>query len=89
MSAKQHASRRQFLSIAAGTAAGVIGFPYVINSSVLGNDGTVAPSERITMGCIGVGWDERFVLTLETEEIIGDSTVTALLGRACRCPWHL
>lgn len=55
MSAKQHVSRRPLLSSAAGTAAGVIGFPYVIHSSVLGNEGTVSPSERLTMGCIGIG----------------------------------
>jgi predicted dehydrogenase len=34
---------------------GAAGFPYIIRSTVLGADGAVAPSERITMGCIGVG----------------------------------
>jgi predicted dehydrogenase len=34
---------------------GAIGFPYIISSSALGADGAVAPSERIVMGCIGVG----------------------------------
>lgn len=56
MRSRHSVSRRQFLTGAAGTAVGVIGFPYIINSSVLGSDGNVAPSERITMGCIGVGW---------------------------------
>jgi predicted dehydrogenase len=56
MSMNQNVSRRQFLTAAAGTAAGVVGFPYIISSSALGKTGNVAPSERITMGCIGVGW---------------------------------
>jgi hypothetical protein len=43
--------RRLFLkAVAAGIAA-----PYVVPSSVLGADGQVQPSARITMGAIGVG----------------------------------
>ena len=49
-------NRRQFISRAAGTALGAISFPYIVPSSVLGQAGGVAPSNRITMGCIGVGW---------------------------------
>ena len=49
-------NRRQFLKTAAGTAVGVIGFPYIVPSSALGKAGDVAPSNRVTMGCIGVGW---------------------------------
>ncbi|UCG50145.1 MAG: Gfo/Idh/MocA family oxidoreductase, partial [Phycisphaerales bacterium] len=45
-------SRRRFLRDA---SIGVLGIPYVIASSVLGGAGRVAPSSRITMGCIGVG----------------------------------
>lgn len=48
-------SRRQFLRNAAGVSVGVLGFPYVIPSTALGAGGAVAPSERITIGCIGVG----------------------------------
>ncbi len=47
--------RRRFLRNAAGTALGAIGFPYIVNSSALGADGGVAPSERIVMGCVGLG----------------------------------
>jgi len=32
-----------------------VGFPYVVGSPALGKAGSVAPSNRITMGCIGVG----------------------------------
>ncbi len=35
---------------------GVIGLPSIVPSSVLGGQGRAAPSNRITMGCIGVGW---------------------------------
>jgi predicted dehydrogenase len=48
-------SRRQFLRNAAGVSMAAVGFPYVVNSTALGANGAVAASERITMGCIGVG----------------------------------
>jgi predicted dehydrogenase len=53
---KQNLSRRRFLRDATGAAAGAVAFPYIINSSALGANGVPAASERITMGCIGVGW---------------------------------
>ena len=49
---KPRVSRRGFLK---ATAAGAVAFPYIIPSSALGADGTVAPSNRTVMGCIGVG----------------------------------
>jgi predicted dehydrogenase len=52
---KKNISRRKFLGRAAGTAAGVIGFPYIVSSSALGKAGSVAPSNRISIGCIGMG----------------------------------
>jgi predicted dehydrogenase len=45
-------NRRRFLKTATGAAAGVVAFPYVVPSSVLGAG---APSNKITIGCIGVG----------------------------------
>lgn len=47
-------SRRLFLkrSLAAGGLAAV---PLVVPSSVLGGDGAVAPSQKITLGVIGIG----------------------------------
>jgi predicted dehydrogenase len=48
-------NRRGFLKGASGIAAGAIGFPYLIPSSALGKSGTVAPSNRLVMGAIGVG----------------------------------
>ncbi|MHC4519161.1 MAG: Gfo/Idh/MocA family protein [Planctomycetota bacterium] len=47
--------RRAFLKHTAGCALGAACFPHVVPSSALGKAGTVAASERITVGCIGVG----------------------------------
>jgi predicted dehydrogenase len=45
--------RRDFLrTIAAGAA---VAAPSIVPSSALGRDGSVAPGDRIVMGCIGVG----------------------------------
>ncbi|NLY02864.1 MAG: Gfo/Idh/MocA family oxidoreductase [Rhodopirellula sp.] len=48
-------TRRRFLAWSAATATASIGGPSVIPSSALGRDGAAAPSERITVGMIGVG----------------------------------
>ena len=47
-------SRRQFLS-AAFCATGTLAVPLLIPSTVLGADGQTAPSNKITIGCIGIG----------------------------------
>jgi len=49
---KSKLSRRNFLKNA---TSAVIAFPYIIRSSALGKAGTVAGSNRITVGMIGVG----------------------------------
>jgi predicted dehydrogenase len=51
----KHITRRGFLRKAAGVGAGAVAFPYLVSSSALGKGGGVAASERIVMGCIGVG----------------------------------
>jgi len=43
------------LKSATGVTAGAIAFPYIVSSSALGKDSSVAPSNRIVMACIGVG----------------------------------
>lgn len=48
------ASRRHFLKTGTAAAA-AFGFPTIIKSSALGADGTVAPSNRVTMGVAGWG----------------------------------
>ena len=37
------------------TAAGAVSFPQIVPSSVLGRDGATAPSNKITLACIGLG----------------------------------
>lgn len=54
-------SRRSFLARTVTTVA-VLGFPTFIPSSALGNDGAVAPSNRITIGGIGVGGRGKDIL---------------------------
>ncbi|MHC4157314.1 MAG: twin-arginine translocation signal domain-containing protein, partial [Planctomycetota bacterium] len=53
-------NRRSFLKSAAITA-GAVGFPYFVPARSLGKAGAVAPSNRITLGMIGVGGHGRSV----------------------------
>lgn len=55
MEKKKMISRRRFLSGAAGMSVAAVGFPYFVTSSALGKAGSVAASNRIVVGCIGVG----------------------------------
>jgi predicted dehydrogenase len=57
MNRRWHFTRRGFLKKAAGVAV----FPYIAPSSALGKAGSVAPSNRITIGFIGVGSHGRAV----------------------------
>ncbi len=47
--------RREFLKGVSLAAASAAALPTIIPSSALGADGSAPPSERIVMGCIGVG----------------------------------
>ncbi len=62
MGSRQRLSRRRFLGTAAGTAAGVIGIPYIVSSSALGQGGRTAPSERITIGFIACGKQSKHLM---------------------------
>ncbi|HOX38965.1 MAG TPA: Gfo/Idh/MocA family oxidoreductase [Candidatus Brocadiia bacterium] len=48
-------TRRRFLKNAAGAVGAGIAAPYFVPASALGKDGRPAPSDRITMGSIGIG----------------------------------
>ena len=61
MNRRQYITRRAFLRKASGVAGWVATFPYIVPSSSLGKAGTVAASERITIGFIGVGGHGRAV----------------------------
>ncbi len=52
---RNNVNRRQFLKRTTGIAASAIAFPYFVSSSALGKAGSVAASDRIVMGCIGLG----------------------------------
>ena len=47
-------NRRNFLKVSSATAA-AFGFPTIIPSTVLGQNGSVPPSERVAVGLIGCG----------------------------------
>ena len=51
MSVNGRITRRDFLK----TAAAAIAAPYVTSASSIGSEARPSPSERVTMGCIGVG----------------------------------
>jgi len=52
---KRTVNRRNFLKTTLTLTGGAAAFPYIIPSSALGADGAVAPSNRVVMGCIGMG----------------------------------
>ena len=54
MGRERSLSRREFIKGAAAVG-GSIAFPYIVSSSALGKAGSVSPSNRIVMGCIGLG----------------------------------
>jgi len=63
--------RRSFLKAAALASAA----PYLVPSSILGRDGNVAPSERVTMGLIGCGshgihWNMMLMFANPMQQII-------------------
>jgi predicted dehydrogenase len=55
MSDMKKLSRRTFIKRAAGAGA-ALAFPTIVPASVFGQNGKMAPSDRIVMACIGVGW---------------------------------
>ncbi len=61
MSSTSLSTRRQFIRNVAASAAAV-SIPWIIPSSALGKDGATAPSERVTLGVIGMGPRCRYVL---------------------------
>lgn len=52
---KASLTRRSFLKRGTAATAAAVAFPYIIPAKALGLDGNVAPSNRIVMGCLGVG----------------------------------
>jgi len=69
--------RRLFLKRVAAAAGAGIALPYLVRSSALGKAGTVAPSERITLGMIGTGSHGRD-MNLKTFLTLDDAHVVAV-----------
>ena len=59
---KNQINRRGFIKNNLAAALAVSAFPTIVPISVLGKEGQVAPSNRITMGCIGTGPQGRGVM---------------------------
>lgn len=55
MSSRRDVTRRDFLKRSAAIAGALAAAPSIVPASALGRDGAIAPSERVTMGFIGVG----------------------------------
>ncbi len=53
--AGERIGRRRFLKRMAGSVVGLFGTPYFVPSLALGNAGSVAPSNRVVMGFVGLG----------------------------------
>lgn len=51
---KNNITRRSFLK-GAGALAGALAFPTIIPAKVLGRNGAIAPSNKVTIACIGLG----------------------------------
>ena len=52
---KKRITRRQLLQRGTAASVGALSFPYIVPASVFGNADRPAPSERIVLGCVGVG----------------------------------
>lgn len=75
-------NRRHFLKRSAGLTVAGLGFPCIVPSSVLGGPTAVAPSEKLTVGCIGMGnmggSDMRSFLAETDAQVVAVCDVDAL-----------
>jgi hypothetical protein len=73
-------TRREFLRLSISTGA-VIAVPSIVPSRVLGKDGAAAPSDRITLGVIGMGsrctYDLRAMLGFSDLQCVAIADVQA------------
>src|SRR5262245_17919726 len=80
MSHHSRETRRDFLrrSVATGAA---LALPTIVPSQVLGRDGAVLPSERITLGVIGIGsrstYDLKGMMSLPDVQCVAIADVQA------------
>ncbi len=67
-------NRRDFIKKTSGAIAGLAAFPYFIPSSIIGRNKIITPSDKIRIGCIGIGWQgtgnmEAFLRENDTEVV--------------------
>ena len=78
--ARQNSSRRTFLKLGSAAAA-AISAPWFVPSHVLGRAGAVAPSDKITLGVIGIGprctYDLKAMLNLPDVKCLAIADVQA------------
>jgi len=53
---KKKYSRRDFIKKSSGAVAGIFVAPHILPSNILGKNGFISPSNKITIGFIGTGW---------------------------------
>lgn len=77
MPSTNDATRREFLSTTA--AASSLALPYFVSSQALGANGGVAPSEKVTLGVIGIGprctYDMKSILQLKDVQCVAIADV--------------
>jgi predicted dehydrogenase len=56
MKKQRGTDRRQFIKRSGGVLVSAFAFPAIVPGRALGKEGAVAPSDRVTLGSIGVGW---------------------------------
>lgn len=89
MPTRKDMTRREFGKRSLAAASAAVAFPAIIPSSALGLSDTTAPSNRVVVGCIGVG--DRGTYLLETVLQEKDAQVVAVCDvktdrreRACK-----
>jgi myo-inositol 2-dehydrogenase / D-chiro-inositol 1-dehydrogenase len=76
MAKKNNINRRSFFKQTAGLAGSLV-FPYFIPEQAMGKNGSVAPADQITLGCIGVG-DHGTSVNLKTFLEQADARILAV-----------
>ncbi len=72
----QKYNRRKFIKKSTGTIAALTAFPYIIPSKIIGKDKLIAPSDKIRIGCIGLGWQGPWNMDMFLNE--SDAVVVAV-----------
>lgn len=77
VSSSEQSNRRDFLATSA--AAATVALPLFVSSKAMGTSGNVAPSEKITLGVIGIGprctYDMKSILKLKDVQCVAISDV--------------